>query len=91
LKAQTGWSAEDNKSTTEIELIIGKNFDDGLIATDSDYSPVHKSAVDTDGDSILDTSQYVDSSYILGGRIVRYEGDECAFVGASDGTDLRFF
>ena len=62
-----------------------------LIATDRDYFPVHKSAVDTDGDNILDTSQYVDPSYILGGRIVRYEGDDSDFVCSSDGTDLRFF
>lgn len=97
LKAQAGKSAEGDKGTTDLELTIGKNFDggnlwfsfgisddDGLMAGDRDYSRVHKSIVDNDGDGLNETSQYVGSSHILGGRIGGYKGDGSAFVRTPD-------
>ncbi|WP_220767685.1 TonB-dependent siderophore receptor, partial [Shewanella sp. MBTL60-007] len=96
-KAQAGQSEEGDKGTTDFELTIGKNFDEGnawfslgysddegLMAVDRDYSRVHKSAVDTDGDGLKDTSQYVGSSHILSGRIGGYKGDGSAFVRTPD-------
>jgi len=96
-KAQAGQSAEGDRDTTDIEFSIGRNFDegnvwisfgmsddDGLMASDRDYSRVHKSAVDTNSDGILDTSQYVGSSHILGGRIGGYKGDGTPFVRTPD-------
>lgn len=96
-KAQTGQSAEGDKETTDIEFSIGKNFDDGnawfsfglsddegLMASQRDYSRIHKNAVDTDGDGLLDTPQFVGSSHIPGGRIGGYEGNGDAFVRTPD-------
>ena len=96
-KAQAGQSSEGDRNTTDVELSIGKNFDqgnawvsfgmsddDGLMAGDRDYSRVHKSAVDSDGDGIKDTSQYVGSSHILSGRIGGYKGDGSKFVRTAD-------
>jgi outer membrane receptor protein involved in Fe transport len=97
LKVQAGQSAEGDKGTTDIELTIGKNFDggnawfsfglsddDGLMASERDYSRVHKSIVDNDGDGLNETSQYVGSSHILSGRIGGYKGDGSAFVRTPD-------
>ncbi len=96
-KAQAGQSAEGDRDTTDIEFSIGKNFDegnvwisfgmsddDGLMASDRDYSRVHKDAVDTNGDGILDTSQFVGSSHVIGGRIGGYNGDGTPFVRTPD-------
>lgn len=96
-KVQAGESAEGDRGTTDIELTLGKNFDDGnvwfsfglsdddgLMASDRDYSRIHKSAVDTDGDGLKDTSQFVGSSHILSGRIGGYKGDGSDFVRTSD-------
>jgi len=96
-KAQAGQSGEGDKNTTDIEFSIGKNFDDGnawlsvgyseddgLMASDRDYSRVHKDAVDTDGDGIRDTSAYVGSSHVFGGRIDKYNGDGSLFTRTDD-------
>ena len=96
-KAQAGQSSEGDKNTTDIEFSIGKNFDDGnawlslgyseddgLMASDRDYSRVHKDAVDTDGDGIRDTSAYVGSSHVFGGRIDKYNGDGSLFTRTDD-------
>lgn len=96
-KAQAGRSGEGDKDTRDIEFSIGKNFDDGnawlsvgyseddgLMAGDRDYSRVHKDAVDTNGDGILDTSQFVGSSHVFGGRIDKYNGDGSLFTRTDD-------
>jgi iron complex outermembrane receptor protein len=96
-KAQVGQSSESDKDKSDIELTLGTNFengnawfsagyssDDGLMASDRDYSRVHKSAVDSDGDGILDMAQFVGSSHILGGRIGGYKGDGTPFVRTAD-------
>lgn len=74
---QTGVSGEGDKETVDIEFSIGRNFDsgnvwaslgysddEGLMATDRDFSRVHKNAVDTDEDGILDTPQYLSLIHI---------------------------
>ena len=94
---QTGVSGEGDKETVDIEFSIGRNFDsgnvwaslgysddEGLMATDRDFSRVHKNAVDTDGDGILDTPQYVGSSHVRGGRIDKYNGDGSLFTRTPD-------
>lgn len=94
---QTGVSGEGDKETVDIEFSIGRNFDsgnvwaslgysddEGLMATDRDFSRVHKNAVDTDGDGVLDTPQYVGSSHVRGGRIDKYNGDGSLFTRTSD-------
>ena len=94
---QTGVSGEGDKETVDIEFSIGRNFDsgnvwaslgysddEGLMATDRDFSRVHKNAVDTDEDGILDTPQYVGSSHVRGGRIDKYNGDGSLFTRTPD-------
>lgn len=103
-KAQTGKSGEGDRGTTDIEFSMGKNFDagnawisfgisddDGLLASDRDYSRIHKNAVDTNGDGLLDTSQFVGSSHILSGRIGGYKGDGSAFVRTPDASTSDAF
>lgn len=96
-KAQVGQSSESDREKTDLELTLGANFDNGnawvsvgystdagLMASDRDYSRVHKSAIDTDGDGLGDTAQFVGSSHILGGRIGGYKGDGTPFVRTAD-------
>ncbi|MCH2055531.1 MAG: TonB-dependent receptor [Thalassotalea sp.] len=95
--ARTGQSSRGDKKNSDIEFTVGKNFDegnawfsfgysddDGLMASDRDYARVHKSAVDNDGDGLLDTAQFVGSSHILSGRIGNYKGDGTPFVRTAD-------
>ena len=103
-KAQSGQSSEGDRETTDIEFSVGKNFDegnvwfsigisddDGLLASDRDYARVHKNAVDTNGDGLLDTPQYVGSSHIPGGRIGGYQGNGDPFVRTPDVTTSDAF
>lgn len=96
-KAQVGQAAEGDREKTDFEFSIGKNFDGGnawfaggysddkgLMASERDYSRVHQSAVDSDGDGIMDRAQYVGSSHILSGRIGGYKGDGTPFVRTPD-------
>ena len=103
-KAQTGESFEGDRGTTDVEISIGRNFDegnvwlsagisndDGLMASDRDYSRIHKNAVDTNGDGLLDTAQFVGSSHILSGRIGGYKGDGSPFVRTPDASTSDAF
>lgn len=96
-KAQKGQTSRSDRETTDIEFTLGKNFDAGngwislgysddagLMSADRDYSRVHKDAIDTNGDGLLDTPQFVGSSHTPGGRIGGYNGDGTPFVRTPD-------
>ena len=97
LKARAGQSAQSDRQTQDLELTIGKNFvggngwfsvgysdDEGLMATDRDYSRTHKDAVDTNKDGLLDTPLFVGSSHIFGARIGKYKGDGSLYTPTND-------
>jgi outer membrane receptor protein involved in Fe transport len=96
-KARAGQSAEADRKTHDLELTFGNNFkggnswfsigysdDEGLMATDRDYSRVHKDAVDTNKDGLLDTPQFVGSSHIFGARVGKYKGDGTLYTPTND-------
>lgn len=104
LKARAGQSSEADRKTRDLELTFGQNFqagnswfslgysdDEGLMATDRDYSRVHKDAVDTNKDGRLDTPLFVGSSHILGARVGKYKGDGSLYTPTSDVTTSDAF
>ncbi|MBB1316717.1 TonB-dependent receptor [Shewanella sp. SR43-4] len=97
VKLQKGETEAGAAGTTDLEFTVGHNFDsgnawfslgysddEGLMATDRDYSSVHLDSVDTDGDGLVDTPQFVGSSHIPEGRIGSYKGDGTPFVRTED-------
>ena len=82
LKVQAGQAGEGDRNKKDFDFTIGKNFsegnawfsiskstDDGLMAGDRDFSRVHVSAADSDGDGIRDTHKFVGSSHAIDARM----------------------
>lgn len=83
INAQFGQSSESDRERQDVDLTIGKNFDegnvwfsfgysddDGLLSRDRDNSRFSQISVDTDSDGIRDTLLFEGSSHVPGARLI---------------------
>jgi iron complex outermembrane receptor protein len=88
LKAQYGQSGEGDRDKKDFDLTLGKNFDggnawvsigkstdDGLMASDRDFSRVHQSAVKQDGSDVNNAHSFIGSSHAIDARLMTGNGN----------------